>query len=53
MLAGFLSGNGLMDVCDGTKPGELNANVSDYDSCVSYVQGVADAETVFVVIPDH
>ena len=48
VLAGFLSGNGLMDVCDGTKSSELNANVSDYNSCVSYVQGVADAETVFV-----
>ena len=48
VLAGFFSGNGLMDVCDGTKSGELNANVSDYNSCVSYVQGVADAETVFV-----
>ena len=47
-LASFLSGNGLMDVCDGTKSGELNANVSDYDSCMSYVKGVADAETVFV-----
>ena len=48
VLAGFLSGNGLMNVCDGTKSGELNANVSDYNSCVSYVEGVADAETVFV-----
>ena len=46
--AAFLTGNDLMEECDGTKSGEPNANVNQYGRCLGYLQGVSDAEGTFV-----
>lgn len=43
VAGGFYRGNDLVSVCDGTKSGEPRANPSEYNACVRYLGGIADA----------
>jgi hypothetical protein len=46
-LAAFWSGNKIQEDCFDTKVGEANANVYQYNICVSFLVGIADAVGTF------
>jgi hypothetical protein len=43
----FYTGSEIQEDCVGPQPGEANANVSKYNSCVMYLAGLTDAATTF------
>ena len=45
-MAGFSTGNELQERCLGTRAGEANADEAKYNSCVSYLTGLADVVEV-------